>query len=118
MVKNALGSDGQDVGIFKKLMAGILTGTIGSAIFNPFDLVKIRVQAEAGFLKDGILQSGLRKGYAPTYTSSLNAFNVIFAAGGLRGLYAGTGPTIIRAAMGTGAQVIPTLHSSCTAIQV
>ena len=35
---------------FAKVTAGCLTGAFGSALANPFDLVKIRFQTEAGTL--------------------------------------------------------------------
>lgn len=39
--------------LYKKVMSGALSGSIGSAIANPTDLVKIRLQAE------GKLESGM-----------------------------------------------------------
>ena len=38
--------------LYKKIMSGALSGSIGSAIANPTDLVKIRLQAE-GRLEPG-----------------------------------------------------------------
>jgi len=38
---------GGDVGIIRKFGAGIVTGSIGSAIANPMDVVKIRVHVSA-----------------------------------------------------------------------
>ena len=40
--------------LYKKIMSGALSGSIGSAIANPTDLVKIRLQAE-GKLEPGMI---------------------------------------------------------------
>ena len=52
--------DGSDAGIARKMLAGCITGAIGSAIANPADLVKIRVHGEAGLVENGLLTTGLR----------------------------------------------------------
>lgn len=84
---------------------GLLTGAIGSAIANPTDLIKIRMQVEAGRVVDGVYVSGLHKGMKPTYRNVLDAFSKIWRAEGLRGLYQGVIPTTARAACLTSAQV-------------
>lgn len=40
--------DGEDIGLLRKMGAGLTTGAVGSALANPCDLVKIRMQREAG----------------------------------------------------------------------
>jgi len=102
------GADGEnDIGVAKKLMVGMVTGALGSAIANPTDLVKIRMQAEAGALDGatGRLTSGLSVGEAPRYNNSWDCAVKISSADGFAALYAGTSATIVRAAMGTGAQM-------------
>ena len=55
VVKGALAGDSTgDVGFIKKILAGLATGALGSAMANPTDLVKIRMQVDSGRIKDGI----------------------------------------------------------------
>ncbi len=98
-------SSSPDIGVFRKLAAGMVTGGLGSALANPTDLVKIRIQAEAGLVKDGVYVTGLHQGLRPSYTNSLHAFQVVYREMGLIGFYRGASVTIVRAAMGTGAQL-------------
>ncbi|KAL7529452.1 hypothetical protein ACHAWF_002979 [Thalassiosira exigua] len=73
-----------------KWLAAFTTGAIGSAIFNPVDVVKVRFQAATG---------------APPYPSLPRAFQSIYAEKGLRGLYIGTSVTVTRAAFLTSAEL-------------
>jgi len=43
-----------DAGLARKVLAGLTTGGIGSALANPIDLVKIRMQGEAGRVVNGV----------------------------------------------------------------
>ena len=79
----------KDIGLFKKILTGLLTGSIGSAIATPTDLVKIRFQKEAGLIVDGIYQTGLHKGEPPTYRNTFHAFYMIYKNHGFDGLYKG-----------------------------
>lgn len=89
-----------------KLLAGILTGSIGSAISSPIDLVKIRMQYEYGLIQNGIYTSGPLKGKHPTYPSTIKAFHSIWKhEGGLKGLFRGVNATMIRAGLLTGGQL-------------
>ena len=65
---------------------GLTTGSIGSALANPTDLVKIRFQREAGRVVDGKYVSGLHSGQAPTYgglgigpASTFRAFRTVYS---------------------------------------
>lgn len=51
-VKELLGASNYHAPLWKKILAGGITGSIGSAIANPTDLVKIRMQGQ-GKLKPG-----------------------------------------------------------------
>lgn len=74
-----------------KWMSAFTSGAIGSALFNPVDLVKVRYQSAFG---------------SPPYSSLPGAFRTIYAEeGGFRGLYAGTSATVVRAAFLTSAQL-------------
>ena len=43
-----------DAGLGRKILAGLTTGGLGSALANPTDLVKIRLQGEAGRVVNGV----------------------------------------------------------------
>jgi hypothetical protein len=43
-----------DAGLGRKILAGLTTGGLGSALANPTDLVKIRMQGEAGRVVHGV----------------------------------------------------------------
>jgi hypothetical protein len=91
-----------------KIISGVTAGSIGSAIANPTDLVKIRLQAESGKIDPlmGIYTTGLFKGKKPTYSSTFNAFYKTFVNEGLiNGLYRGTSATVVRASLLTGTQL-------------
>jgi len=75
-----------------KIIAGGLSGALGSAFVNPTDLVKIRFQS--------VLPGTLKP-----YKNTFQAFYTIFTQEGLRGLYKGVTPTIVRASVLTSAQL-------------
>jgi len=72
--------------LYKKILAGLTTGTIGISIANPTDLVKIRLQAE------GRLPPGVPK----RYNGTVDAFTKIYRLEGLTGFWKGVGPNIVR----------------------
>ena len=85
------GSDSANTSLGLKVASGALTGCFGSALANPLDLVKVRMQSASG--------------PAP-YSSVVSALSAIRAEGdGLRGLWRGTGPTCARATLLTASQV-------------
>jgi len=75
-----------DPPLYKKILAGLATGTIGISVANPTDLVKIRLQAE-GKLAPGVPRR---------YTGTFNAFATIFRQEGVLGFWKGVGPNIVR----------------------
>lgn len=87
-----------DVPLPSKIVAGLLSGGIGSCLATPSDVVKIRFQAR---LPD---QPRL-------YRHSWHALTAIYAAEGVRGLYRGVGPTVVRAAVLTSAQLASYDHT-------
>ncbi|KAF0852651.1 solute carrier family 25 (mitochondrial dicarboxylate transporter) member 10 [Andalucia godoyi] len=77
-----------------KIAAGLLSGAIGSAVANPTDIVKIRMQAERP------------NAPLPYSGSTFGGFLYVYRhEGGFRGLYRGLGPTVVRAAILTSAQL-------------
>jgi solute carrier family 25 uncoupling protein 8/9 len=69
-----------------KVLAGLASGAIGILVANPTDLVKVRMQSEGR----------LAAGQAPRYTGVLNAYSTIVKQEGLRGLWTGIGPAVMR----------------------
>jgi len=85
-VRNLYHQGSGDPPLYKKILAGLTTGTIGISIANPTDLVKIRLQAE-GKLPPGVPRR---------YTGTINAFSTILREEGVLGFWKGIGPNIIR----------------------
>jgi len=111
-IKKLFGADTGDIGFAKKVLAGLTTGAIGSGIATPTDLVKIRFQSEAGRIEEGKYVTGLRAGHVPRYRNTLHAFYSIYKdENGIRGLYKGVGPTMVRAATLTATQLSTYDHS-------
>ena len=113
-VKNSIqatvspGHDDRDtIPLSVKILAGGTTGAIGSAISNPIDVVRTRLQAEMAPLdSSGRYAAGLRMGELPRYSGTANAFSTIARREGFRkGLYRGTSATIARAVCLSGAQL-------------
>ena len=58
---------------------------VGAAFASPTDLVRVRLQGEAGRLgPDGRYTTGLRTGHRPSFGSTANAFATIARVEGLR----------------------------------
>lgn len=91
--KQMLGStDTAHTPLTVKVLAGAITGCCGSALANPLDLVKVRMQ-------------GASRG-TQRYASVFSALMEISREGGsLRGLWRGTMPTVQRATLLTASQV-------------
>lgn len=87
--------------LWKKIAAGAVSGTIGSAIATPTDLVKVRFQAV------GPAQQS-------KYRNTFHAFWTIARTEGIRGLWTGVGPTVQRAAILTAAQIPSYDHTKHT----
>lgn len=81
-----------EISLWQKIVAGFFSGGVGSAIANPTDLIKIRFQAR-------------RPDQPKIYKHTLDAFTSIYRNQGLKGLYKGVGPTTLRAAVLTSAQL-------------
>ncbi|KAF9921085.1 hypothetical protein FBU30_008938 [Linnemannia zychae] len=83
---------GEETSTTVKLMAGLTSGMIGSAIANPTDLIKVRLQA---FWPSG----------KPRYASIADACKSIYIEEGIPGLYRGVIPTAARAMVVTASQL-------------
>jgi hypothetical protein len=76
--------------LWQRMLAGALSGSLGQIVANPFDVVKVRLQA------DGRLKA---LGQQPRYTGTLHALRVIAAEEGARGFLKGMAPSVGRAAV-------------------
>jgi len=90
-----------------KMLAGATTGAISASVFCPIDVVRVRMQAQAGTVgPDGVtLVTGLRAGRPKEYASMADAFRKIVEHEGVRGLWRGVLPTVARAAGLSGSQL-------------
>jgi len=82
---------GQPVPLWKKILAGGSAGAIASAVANPTDLVKVRLQT------DGQLKDAEGKLLPKRYKGMVDAFKSIVKEDGVLGLWRGVGPTMGRA---------------------
>jgi hypothetical protein len=84
------GADAKAAPLWKRMLAGALSGSAGQLAANPFDLVKVRLQA------DGRLRA---LGQAPRYSGTAHALRAIAAGEGALGFAKGLGPSVGRAAV-------------------
>ena len=93
--------------LHQRLLSGMLTGALGSMVSCPLDVVRTRMQADAGLLgRDGIYTTGLRKGKPVRYTGLVSTFLRICREEGFRhGLYRGASITVTRATLLNGSQL-------------
>jgi solute carrier family 25 uncoupling protein 8/9 len=78
--------DIKDVSLWQRILAGLITGAFGIAVACPTDVVKIRLQAE------GKKPAGVPR----RYNGSIDAYGKIIAEEGVKGLYSGLVPNMIR----------------------
>lgn len=71
-----------------KLFAGATTGSIGSFLFNPIDVVRVRFQRNAA-----------------AYSGTFSAFPQILKEEGIRGFWTGGSASVMRAALMSGSQL-------------
>ena len=96
-------SEAKDASLWTRLLAGATAGGMASALANPTDVVKVRLQA------DGRLQA---MGRASRYEGTLHAFRSIAAVeGGVRAFYTGCLPNVQRAVVVNGAGIAAYDHS-------
>jgi hypothetical protein len=103
-----------DSGLGGKIVAGSLTGGLGSIISNPIDVVKVGVMAEGGALcsQTGRYTTGLRAGHYPTWPTTAAAFRAVFAEGiALRGAV----PSVTRGMLMAASQLASYDHRSAPA---
>lgn len=94
--------EGGDVGLMNKIIAGGISGAIGSYLANPFDLIRIRQQGVLPIVNaEGKIVQG-PKPYRHTFDAVVQIYRT---EGGIKGLYRGVSATVLRAAVVTGSQL-------------
>lgn len=107
-----------DATFAEKVAAGALTGSIGAAFGNPFDVVRVRMIADGGRVDaDGVLRTGLRQGHAARWAHSIDCLREAAARTGIvRGLLMrGLGASASRAGLLTAAQMSTYDHTKTLA---
>lgn len=99
-------SGDREPGLSDRMIAGMFTGGLGSALSCPLDVVRTRMQADSGSHTAGTYTTGLRQGERVRYTSMLQTFTKIAREEGVAsGLYRGASVTIARASLLGGSQL-------------
>lgn len=83
-IKQQIDGSQHNSSTISKIISGSISGCLASAICNPTDLIKVRMQSSTSH-------------YNYNYTGILDACRKIFASEGIRGFWTGVGPTCIRA---------------------
>mmetsp|Transcript_8882 Transcript_8882/g.14549 ORF Transcript_8882/g.14549 Transcript_8882/m.14549 type:complete len:317 (+) Transcript_8882:124-1074(+) len=94
LVNRALQSPDSQNSKLQKFCAGTIAGALATVANTPFDVVKSRIQAQAP-------GSG-----PPKYSWTLPGIGIVFREGGLKALYRGFGPKILRLGPGGGIMFI------------
>lgn len=79
--------------IYTRMTAGAISGVIGTIFCNPFELVKTRMQANAG--------KQLAIGEQHVYTGLWNALSTVLAKEGFRSLFKGLEHSVVRSVVGS-----------------
>lgn len=104
--RDYLASNGESPQLSHRIFSGMFTGGLGAMLTCPLDVIRTRMQADAGLVKRGVYQTGLRKGFAVRYGSLWSTFVAILQKEGMKnGLYRGASVTIARASLLNGAQL-------------
>jgi solute carrier family 25 uncoupling protein 8/9 len=91
-IKNSMGiKAGEPVPLWKKIIAGGGAGAIASAVANPTDLIKVRLQT------DGMAKDAEGNLLPKRYTGMINCFTTTVKEEGVLALWTGVGPTVGRA---------------------
>jgi solute carrier family 25 protein 34/35 len=78
------------------ILSGASSGIIGAAAGSPFFLVKTRLQSYSAFLPVGTQHA---------YRNAWDGLRQIYTAEGVRGLYRGVGPAMVRTGFGSSVQL-------------
>lgn len=102
------GSGDEGPKLYHRIASGMFTGGLGAALTCPLDVVRTRMQADAGKVGECgcYYTTGLRKGEAVRYRNLRVTLRTIIQQDGLsQGLYRGASVTVARASLLNGAQL-------------
>lgn len=88
-----------------RVLAGLMTGFTGAILANPTDVVKVRLQAEAGTVSGGVYVTGLYQGQKPSPGAVVSMWRLASEEGLVRGLFRGVWANCARAALVTSGQM-------------
>ena len=99
--KALLGVEDEDPSMVRKMGAGLLSGAVSAAFVTPVDRIMIKQFVESGRTHPatGLYSTGLYIGKPPSYTGTADILRQILRADGVKGLYRGWEPTVVRAAL-------------------
>ena len=80
-------AEGQFPTMIQKIETALITGTLAISVANPTDLVKVKMQAQGVGKLDGI---------EPKYSGSIDCYRQLYAEGGIKNLWTGWGPNVMR----------------------
>ncbi len=127
-MRDYMSGNGETPKLHHRLASGMTTGGLGAMLTCPLDVVRTRMQAEAGNVVGKYYTTGLRKGEIVRYSNLVRTIRIILKHEGWRtGLYRGASVTVARASLLNGAQLAsydtlkhslpldegPTLHTIC-----
>lgn len=98
-VKRLYLGTGTGDGLAVKIASGATTGALGSAIANPIELARVKLQSEAGSIVGGVYTTGLRCGHAPSHPHTAGVFIDTFRQEGIRGMWRGVSANMCRASL-------------------
>ena len=89
--------------LWKKVAAGVTTGSTAALVCNPLDLMKTRMQAQASGANASV-------GYQHKFAGVLDGFSMAVKQDGVLGLWKGLSPSLLRLALGSSAQLASYSH--------
>ena len=101
MLQDLVGSENETP--VTNFICAVTAGAVSSAIANPTDVLKVRMQSGSGSQKSAVTGQ-------PQSSAGKTSFVNVVVREGVRGLWRGVGPTAARAALVAGVQVRVTLY--------
>jgi len=86
--------DGNHIPLWKRMIAGGVSGAMGAVACNPFELVKTRMQSNA--------KHSIAVGHQHRYTGTFQGLYSIVTREGFMALYKGSAMSVIRSTLGSG----------------
>ena len=102
--------EGGNAPLYKKIAAGLTSGSIGALCCNPLDLLKTRTQA---YTTNASAVVGHQHDVSGSVVSSLVK---IVQREGVLGLWKGTGPSMLRLALGSAGQLSAYTEVRCSSV--